>query len=289
MGIRHMGDDLVEGQRRGVDDQRAGRRGGEDFGRHQRAGIEADRAALDQPQPAHGDQIGRAGAGADEMHRHRARAVEIAARRIERGADRRRCGGCGCCRRARSSACRCRRSASSDKRMIRCSSPSRPRLRPMKTGVSGERCRSRISAASARRALPPRRARVVERDDEIGRRRRFEASPDRLPRGHQIRQRDRAEIVAERRAGPGGGGLQRRDAGTDGELDRPPFRLRLRCRAARRRAAPGRKSRRLPRRRAPPSGPPRRDRAPAAPAPPRRRSRSRCCCLPAIARPSRSR
>ena len=64
-------DDLVEGQRRGIDHPRAGRRGSDDRPRHQRAGIKADRAAFDQPQPAHRDQIRRARPGADEMHRHR--------------------------------------------------------------------------------------------------------------------------------------------------------------------------------------------------------------------------
>ena len=80
-----MGDDLVEGQRRRVDQARARRRRGEDVARHQRAGIEADRAALDQPQAAHGDQIGGAGTGADEMDGHCAGAVEIAARRVKVG------------------------------------------------------------------------------------------------------------------------------------------------------------------------------------------------------------
>ena len=66
-----LGDDLVEGQGRSVDDPRPRRCGGDDFARHQGAGIEADRAALDQPQPAHRDQIGGPGSGADEMHGHR--------------------------------------------------------------------------------------------------------------------------------------------------------------------------------------------------------------------------
>ena len=71
-GVRRLdlADDLIEGQRRGVDDLGARRRGGDDFARHQRAGIEADRAALDQPQPAQRDQIRRPRPGADEMHGH---------------------------------------------------------------------------------------------------------------------------------------------------------------------------------------------------------------------------
>ena len=72
LGVRggDFGDDLVEGQGRGVDDPRPRRRRGDDFARHQGAGIEADRAALDQPQPAHRDQIGGPRSGADEMHGH---------------------------------------------------------------------------------------------------------------------------------------------------------------------------------------------------------------------------
>ncbi len=47
-----LGDDLVEMERRRIDDPRTGRRRGDDLGRHQRAGIEADRAALDEAQAA---------------------------------------------------------------------------------------------------------------------------------------------------------------------------------------------------------------------------------------------
>ena len=43
---------------------------GDDLGRHQRAGVEHDRAAPDQAQAAQRDQVRRAGAGADEVHRH---------------------------------------------------------------------------------------------------------------------------------------------------------------------------------------------------------------------------
>ena len=44
-----------------VSTTRAPGRLGHHLGRHQRAGVEADRAALDQPQAAHGDQVGRTG------------------------------------------------------------------------------------------------------------------------------------------------------------------------------------------------------------------------------------
>ena len=68
--VRHMSDDLVQVQGGGVDDPGAGRGTGDDRGRHQRAGVETDRACSDQVAPAQGQEIGRAGAGADEMHGH---------------------------------------------------------------------------------------------------------------------------------------------------------------------------------------------------------------------------
>src|SRR5262249_20002398 len=76
--------------------------------------------------------------------------------------------------------------------------------------------------------VTPRRARVVERDDKISYRRRFDPRSDRLPWRHQIGQRDRAEIVAERRARAGGGSLQRGDPRTNDELYPVPVRP---CRA----------------------------------------------------------
>ena len=71
MGSDHVGDDLVEMHRGGVLDQRPFGGGGDDFGGDQRAGIEADRTALDQPLAAHRDQIGRTGAGTNEIDGHR--------------------------------------------------------------------------------------------------------------------------------------------------------------------------------------------------------------------------
>ena len=70
MRLAHMRDDVVQGQWCGVDQPRAERSRGEDRARHERARIETNRAALDQPQCAHRDQVGRTGAGADEMHGH---------------------------------------------------------------------------------------------------------------------------------------------------------------------------------------------------------------------------
>ena len=75
--------------------------------------------------------------------------------------------------------------------------------------------------------LPPRRARVVKRDDKISQCRGLEASPDRFPRRHQIRQRDHAKIMAERRAGPRGGRLKCRNARNDPQIDHAPFSVRL--------------------------------------------------------------
>ena len=65
-----LGDDLVQVHRHGVHDARAGGRRGDDLRRHQRSGIKAHGAALDEPQAAHGDQVGRARSRADEMNGH---------------------------------------------------------------------------------------------------------------------------------------------------------------------------------------------------------------------------
>src|SRR5581483_10484837 len=71
--------DLVERHRRRVDDARADRAVLQQRTRHDRSRIETDRAARDQVTPAHGDQVGRARPGADEMHRHGARSVSASA------------------------------------------------------------------------------------------------------------------------------------------------------------------------------------------------------------------
>ena len=63
-------DDLVEIHRRRVDDARAGRAMAQQRLGHQRARIETDRTARQQIAPAQRDEIGRAGAGADEMNGH---------------------------------------------------------------------------------------------------------------------------------------------------------------------------------------------------------------------------
>ena len=72
--VRHGNfvNDLVECQRGSVDDPGARRRGVDNGARDQRAGVQAHRAPLDQPQAAHRDQIGRARSGADKMHGHAA-------------------------------------------------------------------------------------------------------------------------------------------------------------------------------------------------------------------------
>ena len=67
-----LGDDLIEMHRRRVQNARRFRRLGDDRLRHQRTGIQADRAGLDQPQAAHGDEIRIARPGADEMNGHAA-------------------------------------------------------------------------------------------------------------------------------------------------------------------------------------------------------------------------
>ena len=158
-------------------------------------------------------------------------AVEIAARRVEprpvAGAPSR---VVGCCRPGRGSACRPRRRSSAAERGDAQRSRRRGRDCGRRApGVSGGAVPAGGSrAASASCVRPARRARVVERDDEIAGGRRLEPGCDHRPRGQQVGQRDGAEIVAERRAER----ARRRPAsretpGTDDDLD---------ARASRRRA-----------------------------------------------------
>ena len=65
--LAHLRHDLVEGERAGVDHARILGCRGHHGRRHQGARIEADRAALDQPQAAHGDEVRGARSRADEM------------------------------------------------------------------------------------------------------------------------------------------------------------------------------------------------------------------------------
>ena len=71
MGGLDLGQDFVEVHGCGVEHPGTGRRFGHDLGRDQGAGVEADRTAADQGEPAHGDEVGRTRAGADEVDRHR--------------------------------------------------------------------------------------------------------------------------------------------------------------------------------------------------------------------------
>jgi hypothetical protein len=66
----HLRDDLVEGEGAGVDDARSRGRPRDHGLGHQRARIETDRAALDEAEAAHGDEVRRTRPGADEMDRH---------------------------------------------------------------------------------------------------------------------------------------------------------------------------------------------------------------------------
>src|SRR4029079_15522481 len=65
-----LGNDLLETQRRGIDDTSTVRAESEEIRMHERAGIEADRAARQNFAASNCNEIGRAGAGADEMHNH---------------------------------------------------------------------------------------------------------------------------------------------------------------------------------------------------------------------------
>src|SRR5690606_27402672 len=62
--------DLVERQRRRIDDARARRAILQQLRRDDGAGIEADRASADEIAAANGDEVGRARAGADEVNGH---------------------------------------------------------------------------------------------------------------------------------------------------------------------------------------------------------------------------
>src|SRR5579872_6549916 len=64
-------DDGFERERGGVDDPRAGRTEGEQFLRHERAGVETDGRTGDEVAAAQSDEVRRPGTGADEMDRHR--------------------------------------------------------------------------------------------------------------------------------------------------------------------------------------------------------------------------
>src|SRR5258708_40156032 len=76
---RNLHHDLVERHWRGVDDARAGRAMRENFLWYQRTGVETDRTGRNQIAPAQREQIGRARAGADEMHGHSPSPSAIAA------------------------------------------------------------------------------------------------------------------------------------------------------------------------------------------------------------------
>ena len=79
-----------------------------------------------------------------------------------------------------------------------------------------------LKTSSARRKAvrPARRARIVHRNREIGFRGEPQALLDHRPRLQIVGEIDRAEIMAERRAGARGGGQHRGDAGqhADGKL-----------------------------------------------------------------------
>src|SRR5260370_15229095 len=79
MGRDEFSGDGVEVERRGIDHPRAGRTKGDDLARHQRTRKQTHRTACHQILAAHGDQIGRAGTGADEVDGHGAVSPVIAA------------------------------------------------------------------------------------------------------------------------------------------------------------------------------------------------------------------
>ena len=103
-------------------------------------------------------------------------------------------------------------------------SSGRPAARPKITGVVAGRLRAQAFEGAAELPGPRLADRVVERDHEAGLRCRVEAAFDQLPGLQIVGQRDRAEIMAERRADARGDRQHRGDAGHDGQLDVAPFR-----------------------------------------------------------------
>ncbi len=147
MGAHELRFDLVEIHRRGVDDARTGRRERDELRRHDRSGIEADRAARDEVAAAHGDEIGRARAGADEVHGHgRASFDKGAGRRADHDA---RHDEAGC------------RAAGRERRRLGDGRNARERedaLRPRRDPLARRRkVRREERPRAARRAPPPRR------------------------------------------------------------------------------------------------------------------------------------
>src|SRR5262249_10844322 len=70
VGRHAFGFDLVEGQRRGIDQSSPGRTIPQQIGRDDRAGIETDRALPEQVTSADPNKVGGARAGADEVDAH---------------------------------------------------------------------------------------------------------------------------------------------------------------------------------------------------------------------------
>ncbi len=92
-------------------------------------------------------------------------------------------------------------------------------------GVPPGRISRRAVEGGAELPGPGARQRVVERDHEAGFRRPAQPAQHQLPRLEVVRQRDRAEVAAERRAEPGRHRHHRRDAWHHRHLQRPPFRI----------------------------------------------------------------
>ena len=133
-------------QRRGVDDARVRRTKLKQFARHERAGIEADRTARDQVAAAHGDEVGGARPGADEMHGHDA--APPPARRRARRSRRRRQGA--------------DRQAAPWARPRRARPPRRPMATPISAKTRAERvCARGLARLQDRRPSPRRSQRQV--------------------------------------------------------------------------------------------------------------------------------
>src|SRR5690349_16372901 len=71
VGRDAFGDNLIERQRRRIDDAGARRAMIQQRRRNERPGVETDRTARDQVAAPHGDEVRRSRPGTDEMDRHK--------------------------------------------------------------------------------------------------------------------------------------------------------------------------------------------------------------------------
>ena len=101
-------------------------------------------------------------------------------------------------------------------------SSGRPTARPKMTGVDAAETAFEQRQGLGELPRPRPRDGIIEREREACARSGIEAPLDQLPWLEIVRERQRAEIVAERRAGPRRDREHGGDARNDGDIERPP-------------------------------------------------------------------